>query len=189
MPEKLTRRDYLTLNWESTVGFLSNFLVPQMEVERTFIRPPGSSEELQFLTSCSRCGDCKKACPEQCIQLFSMSNGVKIAGTPYLDLTETACTFCKKCIEVCPTGALNERDERLNRSIGSATINRQFCLAYHDVMCDYCVRSCPVEGAIRLREGKPEIQFDLCTGCGICRQHCLSENKAISIIPQSNGMK
>lgn len=36
MTEKLNRREFLSLNFESTIGFLGNFIAPQIEVERNF---------------------------------------------------------------------------------------------------------------------------------------------------------
>ncbi|WP_187118940.1 4Fe-4S dicluster domain-containing protein [Bacillus marasmi] len=171
------------MNWDSTVGFLSNFLAPQLEMERNYIRPPGSVEELQFLTSCSRCGDCKSACPEMVIELFAIQDGVKITGTPYLDFSNAACTFCNKCMEVCPTDALNRASLQEQLRIGTAEIDTSLCLGYQDVLCDYCVRACPIDGAINLIVGKPMIDTETCTGCGVCRLNCISEDRAIQIKP------
>lgn len=181
MTEKLNRRQYLTLNWESTLSFLGNFLAPQIDLDRNFFRPPGANRELEFLTTCTRCGICKDVCPEQSIHLFDLASGVKLVNTPYLNPNESPCTFCLKCIDACPTGSLNLRDYREMPILGTAQALIDHCLASKQVMCDYCVRACPESNALTLENGVPVINSELCTGCGICVSHCISEIKSIRI--------
>jgi ferredoxin-type protein NapG len=187
MTEKLNRREFLTLNFESTIGFLGNFLAPQIEVERNFFRPPGSCDELEFLTSCTRCGKCQEICPEQSICLFPIKSGAQLLNTPYLDPNKSACTLCKKCIDVCPTSALNHTDfdERPNLG-GHVKVISGSCLGYQNVMCDYCVRSCPVPGALSILNGIPIVSFENCTGCGICVSSCIAEGSALKVIMVDN---
>ncbi|HAE40012.1 MAG TPA: 4Fe-4S ferredoxin [Candidatus Riflebacteria bacterium] len=43
-----------------------------------------------------------------------------------------------------------------------------------DIPCDPCVSACPVK-AIKMKEGitdKPTLEFDTCTGCGLCLPKC-----------------
>ncbi|OGK12723.1 MAG: hypothetical protein A2W80_18140 [Candidatus Riflebacteria bacterium GWC2_50_8] len=43
-----------------------------------------------------------------------------------------------------------------------------------DIPCDPCVSACPVK-AIKMKEGitdKPALEFDTCTGCGLCIPKC-----------------
>jgi MauM/NapG family ferredoxin protein len=181
MSEKFNRREFLTLHWESSIGFLGNFLAPQMEIERNFFRPPGAVGELEFLTSCTRCSLCRDVCPEQSIRLFSLEDGAKLALTPYVNPNQIPCTLCKKCVDICPTNALNLEDFNARPYLGVANVQESFCLTSQQVMCDYCVRSCPTEGAIGLKDGKPVVSGELCNGCGICVKNCISEIKAIFI--------
>lgn len=178
MSERLNRRQFFSLNLEATVGFLGNFLAPQFDLDRDFFRPPGTNSELDFLTACNRCGLCKDACPEGIIKLFSLSQGAKLVNTPYMDPNENPCTFCNKCIDVCPTNALHHEAKS---SIGYACINTKTCLTYKDVMCDYCVYACPKENTLKLQDGKPVVNKENCNGCGICVAHCISEVKGIYI--------
>ncbi|WP_077215355.1 4Fe-4S dicluster domain-containing protein [Bacillus dakarensis] len=178
MTEKINRRKFFSMNFEASVGFLGNLLAPQFEVERDFFRPPGAYSELDFLTSCSRCGLCKEHCPENMIKLFSFSDGAQLLNTPYINPNESHCTFCNECINVCPTGALNHAGLT---PIGLAIINKNTCLTFKEVMCDYCVYSCPVQGAITLVNGKPEINKNFCNGCGACVTNCISDEKGIYI--------
>lgn len=183
MEERVNRRQFLSINFGASVGFLGNFLGTQIEEERDFFRPPGAGNELEFLTTCNRCGKCKDSCPEGIISLFSLANGAKLLNTPYLNPNESPCTFCHDCIDVCPTNALNSSNLSEKQAIGKAAIEKHICMAFQDVMCDYCVRSCPVNGAITLFNGKPSINESNCNGCGICVANCISEYKGIKVIP------
>lgn len=182
MSERMNRRQFFSLNLEGAVGFLGNFLAPQLDLDREFFRPPGTNNELDFLTACNRCGLCKEACSEGIIKLFSISQGAKLVNTPYIDPNESPCTFCYKCIDICPTDALHFGAAN---SIGYARINPQTCLTYKDVMCDYCVHACPKENAIKLQDGKPVILKENCNGCGLCVSHCISEAKGVYISPST----
>ncbi len=186
MTEKLNRREFISLNWESTIGFLGNFIAPQMEIERTFFRPPGALGELGFLTSCTRCGKCQEICPEQSIRMFSLQDGAKLVNTPFLDPNISPCTFCKKCVVACPTDALNETDFEARRFLGYVKVKPGFCLAYNSVMCDYCVRACPVKGAIQLENGVPVVSREQCTGCGICVSKCIAERNGLKVMLREN---
>ncbi|MCL6572452.1 MAG: 4Fe-4S dicluster domain-containing protein [Bacillus sp. (in: Bacteria)] len=185
MSEKLSRREFLNLNWESTVGFLGNFLAPQIEMERDFFRPPGSCDELEFLTTCTRCGKCQNICPENCISIFTLSSGVKLVNTPFIDPNEIPCTFCKQCIDVCPTASLSYMDFRAHPFLGTVMVEKTSCLGFQQVLCDYCVRACPVYGAISIIEGIPLVSEQKCTGCGICIASCIAEEKALKIVLKS----
>jgi len=180
MKNRLNRRQFFSLNVEATVGFLGDLLAPHLEFEREFFRPPGTTSELDFLTTCSRCGKCKDSCPEGIIKLFSIHHGAKLVNTPYLDPNEKPCTFCDKCIDTCPTNAL---DHQHQKSIGYAKVNEKSCIAFKDVVCDYCVFACPINDAIRIVNGKPVISSKNCNGCGFCVASCITDLKGIYILP------
>lgn len=184
MKDKINRRQFFSLNLGTTVSFLENLLVSQIEhdLERDFFRPPGTENELDFLTSCDRCGLCKENCPEEIIKLFTPSAGAKLVSTPYINPNESPCTFCYKCAEVCPTGALQHE---VTEKIGLAELDKQKCLAYQDVLCNYCVYACPVKGAIHLNYGRPVVNQEYCTGCGVCVSNCIAEVKGIHITLQN----
>ncbi|RHW38020.1 4Fe-4S dicluster domain-containing protein [Neobacillus notoginsengisoli] len=181
MNGQVNRRKFLTLNLEAAVGFLGNVLLPEIEQERDYFRPPGAGDELSFLTFCTRCGVCRDVCPEQSISLFTVSSGAKLAHTPYLDPNLSPCTFCGKCIDACKVDALSKTSLSLEKAIGKARIIELNCLVYKGVICDYCVQACPRKGeAIRVENGKPLITSG-CDGCGLCVKHCISDQKAILV--------
>ena len=59
------------------------------------LRPPGALEEVEFLSTCTRCKECGIACPYGVISVQPMDAGVG-AGTPYIDPN---IMFCHLCLE------------------------------------------------------------------------------------------
>jgi ferredoxin-type protein NapG len=176
MNDRVNRRQFLSLNLDATVGFIGNLIYSQVETERDFFRPPGAGDEVDFLTSCTRCELCKKACPEESIRLFSITSGAKVVNTPFLDPNVRPCTMCGKCIEACEPGALTIKiaSGNLNK-IGRAEVQQSNCLTHKGIHCDYCIRVCPEEGALTIRNGKLVVNTENCTGCGLCVYRCISE--------------
>ena len=180
MAEEMDRRDFLKLNFKSSIRFLAEVVRPQIKKEREFIRPLGAVDEVEFLTMCTRCGACESVCPTKTIALFGAEKGTVHMDTPYMKLNEAPCDFCEKCIEACPTGALR-KDAVPFAPLGKAVVIPSNCMAYSQVMCDYCFQNCPVEGALLRTEGKPMVNHQICTGCGYCVFACIHQPKAIFI--------
>lgn len=63
-----------------------------------------------------------------------------------------------------------------------ALILDRFCLAYQGSFCSVCAERCPEPGAILMRDGKPSIVADLCTGCHLCHEVCPAPKKAIFFV-------
>src|SRR5438874_53336 len=51
-----------------------------LQEQQYWLRPPGALEESRFRDVCSRCGECVKVCPAQCIKIDP--TGAKGAGAP-----------------------------------------------------------------------------------------------------------
>ena len=106
---------------------------------------------------------------------FSVNTGVhptlieKITQFPFADISigsNSACTMCNACVNMCRTNALSKEENTINFVYGR-------CIA-----CGLCERACPEEAIIiekvldfsRLveKEGKKlvESEFITCAGCG-----------------------
>jgi MauM/NapG family ferredoxin protein len=144
-------------------------------------RPPGAIEERQFLSGCTRCNDCSTACPHQAIRPAAARLGTA-AGTPTIEADIAACQMCDDfpCIRACKPGVLTERIPAI---MGTAIITAHLCLAHHGTTCTTCYERCPVAGAIAIDRGKPTINEELCTGCGVCRYVCPAPENAILLMP------
>ncbi len=153
-----------------------------------WIRPPYALDELEFLLACTRCDKCIEACPHNVIFKLPGRLGAQVIGTPAMDLLNKACHLCEDwpCVEACEPKALifPERESDGAKSlphIAHAEINTQTCLPYLGPECGACESSCPVPGALKWDMTRPYIDPELCTGCGLCREACIVEPKAVMI--------
>lgn len=73
----------------------------------------------------------------------------------------------------------SEREDPLPK-LAIVSINTETCLPYSGPECGAC-RVCPIEGAMEWNMEKPVIVTKNCTGCGLCREACIVEPKAINI--------
>lgn len=185
-------------------GFIWSAYVDEVTASTLLLRPPGAIKEEDFLKTCIKCGLCVEACPYDTL-LLSKPGDNKPLGTPFFEPREIPCYMCPDipCVPVCPTGALNESsvttDGVLDINIadmGLAVIDDNSCIAFWGIQCDACYRACPLLGeAITIeytkneRTGKhafmkPVVVPDICTGCGMCEQACVTEKPAIFILPR-----
>lgn len=153
-----------------------------------WIRPPYALPELEFLLACTRCGDCITACPYQVIFPLAARLGADVMGTPSLDLLNKGCHLCDDwpCVHACETNALviiaGDEDNQFGfPNLANARIDTDTCLPYTGPECGACSHACQVDGALNWKNEKPTIDEKTCVGCGMCREACIVENKAISI--------
>lgn len=124
-----------------------------------FPRPYGAV--MAFEAECSQCGDCARACPEAIILRDK-------AGYPAIDFSQGACSFCGDCIAACPTEALRAGEPFLWRAtLQSGCLGNQ-CRACEDQCSAAAIKFRPALGGQAL----PQIDRDLCTGCGACVAPC-----------------
>lgn len=175
------------------------------------LRPPGAIDEEDFLKACVKCGACVEACPYDTLKLAQPGDN-KVVGTPYFEPRKIACEMCPDipCVPACPSGALDVKKVsdyhaetktdvlNINKAkMGVAIVDKKSCIAYWGIQCDLCYRACPLmDEAIYLeyerneRTGKhaflkPVVNTDICTGCGLCEQACVTEKAAIMVLPAS----
>ena len=169
-----------------------------------WIRPPFAISELEFISNCTRCGECTAACPHQVIFPLPVRVGVEVAATPAMDLLNKGCHLCEgwPCVTACEPNALLIPETEANSTanteiditqaintpqIAVVELDENQCLPFSGPECGACKGSCPIEGALIWKDEKPEIVAELCVGCGMCREVCITEPKAITV--RSNYIK
>ena len=171
-------------------GFRSrlNFLFTDKGPDFSFLRPPGTESEDEFLSKCIRCRACGSVCEAGCIRFFSLADSPALAGTPYLVPRYRSCNLCTNCGHICPTGALKPIEKDINVikkefKMGKVALVESNCLSYNGRVCGICHDACPVKGkAIRLKPvAKPVISEDDCIGCGRCEERCPQMPAAIVV--------
>lgn len=181
------RRGFLTENFRALGRLFADMLsetVVRTQGGKRYLRPPGALDEAAFMLTCTRCGDCAKACPTQVIKFLGPEAGTAV-GTPYIDPLDKACILCGDCMPVCEPRALLTITNPRKVKIGTAVLDPAQCWAHNGQICDLCYNRCPYpDEAIRMVEGKPEIVPDACTGCGQCAYVCVSTPPSITIEPR-----
>ncbi len=164
------------------------------------IRPPGAIAEDDFLSACTRCGLCVRACPYDTLMLSEKTTPTW--GTPYFVPRLIPCEMCEAipCVAACPTGALDHQLTDIDHAkMGTAVLlDQENCLAFLGLRCEVCYRVCPaIDRAITLnrvenkRTGKhaefiPVVHAEHCTGCGKCEDACVlpaDQQAAIRVLP------
>ncbi len=151
---------------------------------RKYLRPPGAVAEDEFLALCTCCDECIKVCPHYAVRGADIVDTGLPIGSPIIDPREQPCMLCEDfpCIRVCKDGALVMPGRREDVRMGVAVVNKETCISGDIQFCQSCVIACPFpEEAIYMKDGKPVVNKDKCTGCGICEQACMTVNSACSI--------
>ncbi len=164
------------------------------------IRPPGALPEPEFLAACTRCAECMKVCPTNCLQPAFLETGLQGIWTPIVVPSIGPCAEkCTSCGDVCPTHAIQPftwQDKRYKIKIGLANVDHNTCIAWNGGReCIVCAEVCPYS-AVLFRDvwddslpkdptlpitapgnkGRtkrvPTVDEKLCTGCGNCEYQC-----------------
>lgn len=198
------RRQFLKNATRTAAGVCGVGMILGLQQQQSFarqgvaLRPPGALPEQDFLSACTRCGQCVQACPYDMLHLASLISPVE-AGTPYFIARDKPCEMCLDipCMNACPTGALSEElkdidDARMGLAV---LLDHETCLNWQGLRCDVCYRVCPlIDKAITLEKVHndrtsihakliPTVHSDACTGCGKCEQACVLEEAAIKVLP------
>lgn len=153
------------------------------------IRPPGANQQ-DILDRCIRCGECVRACPTNALHPALQESGLLGLWSPILIPRLGYCDYsCNRCGQICPTQAIPSLspDEKRIQVIGKAYIDENRCIAWADHRdCIVCEEMCPLpEKAITIKIGQwstpdgelydvkqPQVDRQICIGCGICENKC-----------------
>ncbi|MCM8828028.1 MAG: 4Fe-4S dicluster domain-containing protein [Candidatus Omnitrophica bacterium] len=153
------------------------------------IRPPGSVEEKFFSKLCVRCGQCIRACPAKCLKQVRLERSFENWTTPEIIPREKGCILCQSCGKVCPTGAIRNVNQETIK-IGTARIYENQCLVWtHQKECLVCLEFCPVHAIYLDGQGRPIVNPEICTGCGLCEENCPVTTKEAAIRVTNKGEK
>lgn len=184
----MKRREFFKLGADKTARVAMQAADRVAGRAKKWFRPPFALDELPFLLACTKCDKCVHACPHDVLFTLPSRFGVRIEGTPAMDLLGRGCHLCSDwpCVAACEPGALKlpdeEPDEKLNPRFAQVTINTKTCLPYAGPECGACKDSCPVPGALEWQDGlRPAVNQEVCTGCALCREACIVDPKAIEI--------
>ena len=108
LDEPQERGDFFKSLGTLFAGFVANRIEDAVTgLGPKLLRPPGALDEFEFLTKCTRCDKCVRACPENAI--FKAGPGAGLAlKTPTIDPRSIPCFLCTTlpCIPECDDGAL-----------------------------------------------------------------------------------
>ncbi len=168
----IKRRDFITTS--AALVLFSGMIKAGVEFSKKagskikdIILPPGSIDKKRMLNTCLNCNLCINSCPSKILSKADESfNAVHIDYSK----GKRFCEFdCKKCSEVCPSGAIKRitLEEKQNTRIAMAVINQENCNS-----CEICINECPVNAITKQDNQKSVIDASKCIGCGKCKTVC-----------------
>jgi formate dehydrogenase (NADP+) beta subunit len=114
--ECLECSQYLHCELQSVKQYLG--MTELLSVERRIRLIPLNTQNPLFVhdfTRCIRCGRCVRACNELrgagVLQLKEEGGETRVSVLDDKSLADAGCRFCGACVEVCPTGAMRDREE------------------------------------------------------------------------------
>ncbi|MEO3735366.1 ferredoxin-type protein NapF [Shewanella baltica] len=136
------------------------------------LRPPWVRDDIEFTDVCTRCSACVEVCETQ---IIIKGDG----GFPEVSFKDNECTFCTLCAKACPENIFD-----LAQTPWSYHAHiQQSCLTFQGIWCQSCKDACEpraISFVFNIGQApRPQIDLELCTGCGACVAPCPS--KAIEI--------
>lgn len=156
------------------------------------LRPPGALPELEFLSRCTRCGLCMKACPTNSLQPAWSNGWIEDIFSPVFTPRRGQCkSDCNICGQVCPTQAITPLPlaQKCWAKIGTADVIESRCLALDkNQACSICYEVCPYNAiemvsVPNVKVPAPRVRAKNCYGCGCCEKNCPTARPAIVIKP------
>ena len=147
------------------------------------ITPPGAGNIHRFQERCTACHLCVTKCPANIIRPAVTDYGLSGFLQPVVSFERGFCNFdCVICSRVCPNHALLPitKEEKHRLQIGKVIFIKENCVVdSQKTSCGACAEHCPTGAVTMVPVGKPEdaltipeIDVDLCVGCGACEHIC-----------------
>ncbi|MDR0795463.1 MAG: 4Fe-4S binding protein [Tannerella sp.] len=157
------------------------------------VTPPGSLSLTHFKEKCTACHLCVTRCPSNVLRPAGFEYGFGYLLKPYMSFMNSFCNYaCTVCTEVCPTGAIQRvtEEEKKTIQVGIARLHLNLCIVHsEETSCGACSEHCttqavhmvPYKGTLTI----PQIEPDLCIGCGGCESICpvITPHRAIIVVP------
>ncbi|GAB4319626.1 MAG: 4Fe-4S binding protein [Bacteroidales bacterium] len=151
--------------------------------------PPGSGSIEHFTRHCTACQLCVSRCPTGVLQPSFGETGITGIFQPFMDYQAHFCNYeCIVCTQVCPTGAINllTVDDKKLTQVGISKFIKENCIVYRDEKdCGACSEHCPTKAVnmVPYKTGLkiPEVNIDICIGCGACEYACPTTPKSIFV--------
>ena len=177
----LKRRDILTgIALLPTAALAGQQTQPASHQNRRAVLPPGAGSLAHFQNLCTACQLCVANCPDQVLRPSITRHGLAGFLQPYQDFDVSFCSYnCSNCSQICPTGAIlpiTVEQRRLVRT-GIAEFHSDLCVVKtKGTSCGACSEHCPTQAVhmVPWENGLtiPEVNPDLCIGCGGCEFIC-----------------
>ncbi len=172
---------------------------PKRYCTRGPISPPGSQSIQHLKDHCIGCQLCISVCPSRVLQPAFLEYGFTGMMLPRLDNKVGFCNFeCTKCGEVCPSGAIVPLTtiEKKTTQIGTVQFRQRLCIVESEgTACGSCSEHCPTQAVYMVPYKNdltiPEVNPDICVGCGACEHACpvIEPHPAIYVYPNDTHQK
>lgn len=156
-------------------SFLSSPIKEKEDEKQKILRPSYYDDVTVFGTECPKCvtKDCASLCQEQIILIDE-------EGLPYLNFSQSGCTYCDECALACKSDVLKVENKKLIDA--KITISKNDCLSWNATMCFSCKDPC-LDDAIEFKAMfMPQIIEEKCTSCGFCLSRCPTNAIKVEVI-------